>query len=200
MFFLLFFYQKFVTVAVAVVLSVVASPILCLHLQTVQLYNPAVFCNKHPDGGRPTPSSPVILFSSLHSPRIFEEHMGQLRMRSCLQLPSSLSTESLFPQSFSLAFCQFSRLSNELSDRSKSSGWDLGSLRKLGMLQWRIWRLHGNMQQILSFGLLVCVLYLTVYLAVIQSTGLSISVRQFVCSVHDWSQVYLKCSSILARS
>lgn len=186
MFFLLFFYQKFVTVAVAVVLSVVASPILCLHLQTVQLYNPAVFCNKHPDGGRPTPSSPVIFFSSLHSPRIFEEHMGQLRMRSCLQLPSSLSTDSLFPQSFSLAFCQFSRLSNELSDRSKSSGWDLGSLRKLGMLQWRIWRLHGNMQQILSFGLLVCVLYLTVYRSGRHSVNWSEYLCQAICLFSTW--------------
>lgn len=60
------------------------------------------------------------------------------------------SAKSLFPQSFSLAFCQFSRLSNDLSDRSKPFGWDLGSLRKLGMPQWRIWRLHGNMQWIIS--------------------------------------------------
>lgn len=97
-----------------------------------------------------------------------------------------LSAEFLFPQSFSLAFCQFSRLSNDLSDRSKSSGWDLRSLRKLGMLHWRIWRLHGNMQWILSFGRPVYVLYLSVYRSGCHPVNWSEYICQAICLFGPW--------------
>lgn len=97
-----------------------------------------------------------------------------------------LSAEPLVLQSFSLAFCQFSRLSNDLSDRSKSSGWDLGSLRKLGMLHWRIWRLHGNMQWILSFGLSVYALYLSVYWSGCHPVNWSEYLCQAICRFGPW--------------
>lgn len=42
------------------------------------------------------------------------------------------SVEMLLPRSSSLAFCQFSRLCNDLNDRSESSGWDLGVTQEAG--------------------------------------------------------------------
>lgn len=108
-----------------------------------------------------------------------------------LQVSPPLTAKSLFLQlSFSLAFCQFSRLSNDLSDRSKPPGWDLGSVRKLGMPQWRLWHLHGNTQWIIC----PCI-YWTDCLPVNRSEFLCFGlcfVRQFVCFAHDWSQVNFK--------
>ncbi len=75
----------------------VASPILCLYPPTDHLHDPVVFCDKHPDVGRSTPSHLGTLFSVsfLHRPHLSGEHAGQLRTRSCLQLPSSLCSLSL---------------------------------------------------------------------------------------------------------
>lgn len=134
------------------VLLITDVPVLpCLHLQTDQPRDPAAFWKNIQMVGVQQhllhSTSPVF-----QTPWPSGEHAGQVRTRCCLQLPSSLSTSLCkisLQLSFSLAFCQFSRLSNDLSDRSKPPGWDLGSVRKLGMPQWRLWRLHGNMQWII---------------------------------------------------
>lgn len=75
-----------------ILLSAIACPIQCLPLQTDQIHDPAVFHSIYPGGGRPILSSAVIIFSSLHSIQLSGEHVGQLKTRSCLQLPLSLST------------------------------------------------------------------------------------------------------------
>lgn len=87
------------------------------------------------------------------------EHEGCVWTKFCLQLLSGLSVsrhEPLLSKSFSLAFCQFSRLKNDLSDRSKPSGWDFRSLRKPGMPHWRTWHLHSSTQWIIPVHESVC--------------------------------------------
>lgn len=104
--------------------------------------------------------------SSKQSPTAHSIALSFLERTIKDKILSLISVKSQFPQSFSLAFCQFSRLSNDLSDRSKTSGWDLGSLGKLGMLYWRIWHL-----QWILCTVFIC---LSTGLALIQSACLNI--------------------------
>lgn len=60
-------------------------------------------------------------FSSLHSSQPSKEQKIRDKMLPLLLSSLSNSLQLSFPQSLSLASCQFSRLSNDLSDRSKSS-------------------------------------------------------------------------------
>lgn len=96
---------------------------------TSSMIHLSFFHNKLPDGRCSVPYSWDSSFSAFFRAcgTTEDEILSSITFKSL-----STSLQKLFPQSFSLAFCQFSRLSNDLSDRSKSSGWDLRSLRKLG--------------------------------------------------------------------
>lgn len=123
------------------------------------------------------------------SPQISGEHAGQLRTRSCLQLPSSLSTSLQNFCSLSLSAWPFvssvDLVMISVTDQSPLAEiWGHSGSWECCTEEFDVCTAICNGSSPLV-GLSMCCIYLSTGLAVIQSTGLSISVRQFVYLVHE---------------